>query len=214
MICRWLGTDIPYQDALHLQEEHVRKIQEGMASGTIFLMEHTPVYTIGRTRDQSSLGEPSALPHPVFEINRGGQATYHGPGQLVGYPVLDLKEYGRDLHVYLRLLEEALVATLAHFEISARRREGLTGVWVEDRKIASIGVGLRRWVTMHGFALNILPASLPPFLSITPCGISGMTTTCLHHESRLQPTSREVGEIVREHLSTSLAALAETSPSS
>ncbi len=214
MISRWLGTDVPYQDALQLQEEQIHKVRSDGASETIFLMEHAPVYTIGRTRDQRSLGETSGLPHPVFEINRGGQATYHGPGQLIGYPVLDLQNYGRDLHAYLRLLEEALIATLSDFGVAARHREGLTGVWVEDRKIASIGVGVRRWVTMHGFALNIRPESLPPFLRITPCGIDGVTTTCLHDESLQEPTTREVGEIARQHLSAKLAKLAENSPAS
>ncbi|MCH2064024.1 MAG: lipoyl(octanoyl) transferase LipB [Roseibacillus sp.] len=214
MISRWLGTNVPYQDALQLQEEHIRRIRSGGTSETIFLMEHAPVYTIGRTRDQSSLGETSDLPHPVFEINRGGQATYHGPGQLIGYPILDLQNYGRDLHTYLRLLEDALVATLSDFGVTAQNREGLTGVWVENRKIASIGVGVRRWVTMHGFALNIRPESLPPFLRITPCGIDGVTTTCLHHESGLQPTTQEVGEIAQNYLSAKLAELAENLPAS
>ena len=98
MIPCWLGTDISYQDALALQEDHVSRIQAGEASETLFLLEHSPVYTIGRTRNRSSLGDSSRLPHPVYEINRGGQATYHGPGQLVGYPILDLRNYGKDLH--------------------------------------------------------------------------------------------------------------------
>ena len=211
MISRWLGTNAPYQGTLQLQEEHVRQLQSGAASETVFLLEHAPVYTIGRTRDQSSLGDTSHLPHPVFEIARGGQATYHGPGQLVGYPILDLQNYGKDLHAYLRLLEESLVANLADFSIVARRREGLTGVWVEDRKIASIGVGVSKWVTMHGFALNISPESLPPFLAITPCGIDGVTTTCLHHESGQHPDTQEVGKATLHHLSTKLAELAENS---
>jgi len=207
MISRWLGTNAPYQATLQLQKEHVRQLQSGAASETIFLLEHAPVYTIGRTRDQSSLGATSPLPHPVFEINRGGQATYHGPGQLVGYPILDLLNYGKDLHAYLRVLEESLVTTLADFSVAARRREGLTGVWVEDRKIASIGVGVRRWVTMHGFALNISPDSLPPFLAITPCGIDGVTTTCLHHESSQRPDTQEFGKATLHHLSSKLAEL-------
>ncbi|MBP35279.1 MAG: octanoyltransferase [Roseibacillus sp.] len=211
MISRWLGTNVSYQDALQFQEEHVRQLQSGEAAETVFLLEHAPVYTIGRTRDQSSLGDTSHLPHPVFEINRGGQATCHGPGQLVGYPILDLHNYGKDLHAYLRLLEESLVTTLADFGVLARRREGLTGVWVEDRKIASIGVGVRKWITMHGFALNISPESLPPFLAITPCGIDGVTTTCLHHESSQQPDTQAVGKATLHHLSIKLAELAANS---
>ena len=179
MIPCWLGTDISYQDALALQEDHVSRIQAGEASETLFLLEHSPVYTIGRTRNRSSLGDSSRLPHPVYEINRGGQATYHGPGQLVGYPILDLRNYGKDLHSYLRLLERSLIDMLNEFGIKATVREGLTGVWVQDRKIASIGVGVRKWISMHGFALNVTAESLPPFIHITPCGIEAVSYTHL-----------------------------------
>ena len=199
MIPCWLGPDIPYQEALDLQEDRVRKIHSGEAPETMFLLEHAPVYTIGRTRNQSSLGDSTHLPHPVYEINRGGQATYHGPGQLVGYPILNLRNYGQDLHAYLRLLEDSLIATLADYDVIARSRSGLTGVWVENRKIASIGVGVRRWVTMHGFALNVTAESLPPFLHITPCGLEGVTTTCLHDEAEESPSPKEVGERVLHH---------------
>ena len=200
MIPCWLGSDIPYQEALDLQEDCVRKIHSGKGPETMFLLEHSPVYTIGRTRNQSSLGDSTHLPHPVYEINRGGQATYHGPGQLVGYPILNLRNYGQDLHAYLRLLENSLIATLADYDVIARSREGLTGVWVQNRKIASIGVGVRKWVTMHGFALNVTAASLPPFLHITPCGLEGVTTTGLHDETRKSPSTDEVGERVLHHL--------------
>ncbi len=213
MIAQWLGSDVPYEDGLKIQDEHVRKIQSGDASETLFLMEHSPVYTIGRTRDQSSLGEAPHLPHPVFEINRGGQATYHGPGQLVGYPILNLRNYGRDLHAYLRLLESVLVDTLSDFGIVAHTREGLTGAWVNERKIASIGVGVRKWITMHGFALNVSPLSLPPFLNITPCGIEGVTTTCLHHESSQLPEPKTVGVVIFKHLADQLANLRDESSS-
>ena len=192
----WLGSGVSYNEALTLQEETVASRLTGESGDTLFLLEHAPVYTIGRTRDQSSLGETAHLPHPVVEINRGGQATYHGPGQLVGYPILDLRAYGRDLHAYLRRLEEALIATLADYGITARRRDGLTGVWVDDRKIASLGVGVRKWISMHGFALNITKDSLPPFQSITPCGIDGVAMTSLHSESAERPTVQEDGESI------------------
>ncbi len=203
----WLGSGVPYQDALERQDALVAASLAGTAPDTLLLLEHAPVYTIGRTRDQSSLGDTSHLPHQVVEINRGGQATYHGPGQLVGYPILNLRHYGKDLHLYLRLLEDALIATLADFGIAARRRKGLTGVWVGDRKIASIGVGLRKWIAMHGFALNVTPACLPAFAAITPCGIDGVTMTCLHHESAARPTTREVAELTTSHLQSRLATL-------
>jgi lipoyl(octanoyl) transferase len=126
------------------------------------------------------------LPHAVFETNRGGQATYHGPGQLTGYPILDLNTRGRDLHIYLRFLEEYLIRFSAGFGVTAQRREGLTGVWVGDRKLASIGVGVRKWISMHGFAINILATSTAAFSSITPCGLTGVEMTSLERESGMQ----------------------------
>ena len=174
---------VSYVDGLAMQENAVTSILAGEIGDTIFLLEHEPVFTIGRLRDRSSLSSVSSLPHPVYETNRGGQATYHGPGQLVGYPILDLNTRGRDLHLHLRLIEEALIAACADLGISAGRREGMTGVWVEKRKLASIGVGVRKWISMHGFAINVTPQSLPPFLSITPCGLEGVGMTCLEAEA-------------------------------
>lgn len=201
---RWLGTGLDYAGMLARQDELAAARLAGDIPDTLLLLEHAPVYTIGRTRNQASLRDPAALPHPCYETNRGGQATYHGPGQLVGYPILDLRLHGKDLHAYLRLLEEALINTLADFEIHAGRREGLTGVWIEDRKIASLGVGVRKWISMHGFALNITPASLPPFLAITPCGIEGVRMTCLHAESTAHPGVREVAETFKARFSSLL----------
>jgi len=146
------------------------------------LLEHEPVYTIGRTPDQSSLGDIAHLPHPLFTINRGGQATYHGPGQLIGYPIIDLHRCGQDLHRYLRWMEGLLLETLSAFRVTATTRPNLTGVWVEDRKIASIGVGVRHWITMHGFALNVC-GDLAPFDQIVPCGIANVTMTSLEKET-------------------------------
>ena len=172
-----------YQETLQLQEQLVRAHQENPErEDDLLLLEHAGVYTIGRTRDHTSLRPGSALPFPVYEINRGGQATYHGPGQLVGYPITDLNRGGRDLHNYVTALENALIETCARFGVQARIREGLVGVWVEDRKIASIGVGVKKWIAMHGFALNVTRDSLPPFQAITPCGIQGVQMTCLENE--------------------------------
>lgn len=201
---------MPFEDGLHLQEELVKSRLADEANDTVLLLEHAPVYTIGRTRNQGSLGDTAHLPYPVVEINRGGQATYHGPGQLIGYPILDLRTRGKDLHAYLRTLEEALILTLAHYDIVAQRREGLTGVWIENRKIASIGVGVRKWISMHGFALNVTPECLGPFLSITPCGIEGVSMTSLHRESSARPSPREVGEVLIAHLRDRLASLPDT----
>lgn len=179
---RWLGR-LPFADALALQEELVAKKRADQSLGDeLLLLEHEPVYTIGRTPDQSSLRGAAHLPHPLFPTNRGGQATYHGPGQLMGYPIIDLRNCGQDLHRYLRWLEELLVETLATMDILATTRSGLTGVWVENRKIASIGVGVRHWITMHGFALNVC-GDLSAFDQIVPCGISNVTMTSIEKET-------------------------------
>lgn len=170
-----------FEAALALQENLVAELQEGRGEETLVLLEHEPVYTIGRTRDRSSLRQN--LPHPVFETNRGGQATFHGPGQLVGYPVLDLSRRGRDLHSYLRFLEDSLIGLSATYGVTAQNREGLTGVWVGPRKLASLGVGVRKWVSMHGFAINITRESTEAFAHITPCGLTGVEMTSLAHES-------------------------------
>lgn len=174
---------VSYEEGLRLQQEHVEAILAGKGEDALILLEHDPVFTIGRLRDRSSLRDDSKLPYPVFETNRGGQATYHGPGQLVGYPILDLNRRGRDLHEHLRNIEEILIRACADFGVNAVRREGLTGVWVEDRKLASIGVGVRKWIAMHGFALNITRDCLPPFFAITPCGLDGVTMSCLEVEA-------------------------------
>ncbi|MEO8353073.1 MAG: lipoyl(octanoyl) transferase LipB [Chthoniobacteraceae bacterium] len=180
---RWLGR-VRYHDALALQEELVaRKIADPSAPDSLLLLEHELVYTIGRTPDQSSLRDLSSLDHLIVQTNRGGQATCHGPGQLVGYPILDLRVRGQDLHAYLRVLEQIIIETAAHFRVTAARREGLTGVWVEDRKLASIGVGVRRWISMHGFALNVTTECLAGFARITPCGISDVQMTSLDREA-------------------------------
>ncbi len=177
----WLGR-IGYAEALALQESIVaEKIADAARPDELLLLEHDPVFTIGRTPDRSSLRDPATLPHPLITISRGGQATFHGPGQLVGYPILDLNARGRDLHVYLRQLEDFLVGVCAHFGVAAQRRDGLTGTWVGEKKIASIGVGVRRWVSLHGFALNVC-GDLAPFDEITPCGIAGVEMTSLERE--------------------------------
>jgi len=174
-----------FAEAFAQQEAFVqRKHTDPKIADEIWLLEHDSVYTIGRTPDRSSLRGGSHLEYPLFEINRGGQVTYHGPGQLVGYCLLDLRRYGHDLHRYLRWIEAVLIELLAQYEIDATTREGLTGVWIENRKIASIGVGLRHWITMHGFALNV-GGDLTPFDAITPCGISGVTMTSMEKETEV-----------------------------
>jgi len=167
---RWLGR-MDFANALALQEEIVAKKREDPSHlDELLLLEHEPVYTIGRTPDQSSLLDAAHLPHALFAINRGGQATYHGPGQLMGYPIIDLRRCGQDLQF------------IAGYGIAASRRESLTGVWIGERKIASIGVGVRHWITMHGFALNVC-GDLSPFNHIVPCGINNVAMTSMEKET-------------------------------
>jgi lipoyl(octanoyl) transferase len=197
MNIEWLGR-IHYEAGLQIQNAKLESCLD-TGSETVLLLEHEPVYTIGRLPDKSSLRGLSQLPYPVFETNRGGQATYHGPGQLVGYPILDLRVRGRDLHIYLRNLENLLIDLLDDFEISASRVEGKTGVWIDNRKIASIGVGVRKWVTMHGFALNV-SSDLHGFQHIIPCGIADVMMTSISRELSKEISLETVRERMNPHL--------------
>jgi lipoyl(octanoyl) transferase len=202
MKIEWLSR-IDYEMGLRIQDERLVSCLS-TAAETVLLLEHEPVYTIGRLPDKSSLRAAGLLPYPVFETNRGGQATYHGPGQLVGYPILDLRVRGRDLHVYLRKLECLLIDFMADFGIGASRLEGKTGVWVEDRKIASIGVGVRKWVTMHGFALNV-SSDLHGFQHITPCGIANVQMTSVSRELGKEISLETIREKIEPYLRRYLA---------
>jgi lipoyl(octanoyl) transferase len=202
---RWLGR-ISYEKGLEMQEQLVEMMARGESPEHLLLLEHEPVYTMGRSRDETSLGDEHQLPHPVYRTNRGGQATYHGPEQLVGYPLLDLDLRGRDLHRYLRFLEETLILVLKEYGVRGCRREGLTGVWVENRKMASIGIGVRRWISMHGFALNV-GENLPGFESITPCGISDVIMTSLSKEAGRPLETSDVADAASEIFTGELAKL-------
>jgi lipoyl(octanoyl) transferase len=215
---RWLGR-MEFARALALQEELMtKKRNDPSLDDQLLLLEHEPVYTIGRTPDRSSLSAPGSrpghdgelgnahLPHPLFSINRGGQATYHGPGQLMGYPIINLRRCGQDLHKYLRWLELLLIDLLAQYDIIAQRRESLTGVWVENRKIASIGVGVRHWITMHGFALNVC-GDLSPFGHIVPCGISNVTITSMEKETEKSFTVADVAQTLEKLALDSIVSL-------
>jgi lipoyl(octanoyl) transferase len=180
-----LGT-IPYGDALSLQRRLADDRLAGrQASDLLLLLEHPPVVTLGRgTRATSLPLDPESLRRrgiEVFEVERGGDVTYHGPGQLVGYPIFDLREHREDLHWYLRQLEEALIVALGDFGIAGERNAGYTGVWTGGRKIASIGVHAKQWVTWHGFALNV-STGLSAFDLIIPCGIPGVVMTSVAKE--------------------------------
>ena len=180
-----LGT-MPFVEALDLQRAVARaRISGLLGDDVLLLVEHPPVVTQGRSsKAQHLLASPALLAArgvDLHEVERGGDVTFHGPGQLVGYPIIDLKRHKQDLHWYLRSLEEALIGALATFEISGERRAGLTGVWTEGRKIASIGVHARDWVTWHGFALNV-STDLTFFDLIVPCGIAAVKMTSIAAE--------------------------------
>ncbi|MAW11486.1 MAG: octanoyltransferase [Verrucomicrobiales bacterium] len=204
----WLG-EISFEDGLEIQNNKVNERVRGIISDQVLLLEHEPVYTIGRTQDQSSLPEDRTnLPHPLFITNRGGKATYHGPGQLVGYPILNLKDYKKDLHLYLRSIERSIIKSCIQYGVQASTKEGLTGVWCNDRKIASIGVGVRQWVSMHGFAINV-NGDLSPFNEITPCGIQNAEMTNMETEIGGSINFKEFSDSVFENLIEELTLLSQ-----
>ena len=176
----------PYPEALEIQRELRRRRIEGtLAEDVLLLVEHPPVVTLGRGTRTSSLPiGPAALERrgvEVFEVERGGDVTLHAPGQLVGYPILDLRQHRQDLHWYLRSLEDVLILALGSFDIEADRNPGRTGVWTAGRKIASIGIHVKQWVTLHGFALNVT-TDLDLFDLIVPCGIPQVVMTSVAAE--------------------------------
>ena len=176
----------PYAEVLELQRALCRlRIAGGLGDDILLLVEHEPVYTLGRSTRASSLpvttNDLEASGAEVHDVERGGDVTYHGPGQLVGYPIIDLAHHRQDLHWYLRELEGAMIDALGALGVPAERRAGLTGVWTRGRKIASIGVHVKQWVTMHGFALNVT-LDLAPFERIVPCGIQDVVMTSVAAE--------------------------------
>ncbi len=177
---------VPYAEALTRQRALAEdRIAGRLGCDTLLLLEHPPVVTLGRGTRASSLPlAPELLTRrgiEVYEIERGGDVTYHGPGQLVGYPIFDLSAHRKDLHWFLRQIEEALILALARFGIAGERRASYTGVWTGGRKIASIGIHVRQWVTWHGFALNVT-TDLSPFELIVPCGIPDVVMTSVARE--------------------------------
>ena len=159
-----------YKAVWDLQKEMQQQRINGNIEDTLILVEHNPVYTLGKNANEDHLLQSRDESVDVFNIERGGDITFHGPGQLVGYPILDLSNYKKSVSWYMRTLEQVLIDTLIEFKIIAQRNDGLTGVWVGDEKIAALGVRISRWVTMHGFALNVNP-DLSFYDGIIPCGI-------------------------------------------
>lgn len=180
-----------YREALQRQMDLVQSVRTGASPETLVFTEHRPVYTIGARPGaiQHLLLDPAGLAAAGIDLvhtNRGGDITYHGPGQVVGYPILRLDQRGKDLHAYLRGLEGVLLNTLAHFGIEGERREGFTGIWIGRKKIAAIGVAVKGWTSYHGFALN-LDLDLSPFGHIVPCGITDGSVTSILLEAPPAP---------------------------
>lgn len=199
----YLGR-VPYETALLLQENRVVEVRNHTAPEALFLLEHDPVLTLGRNaRSENITASPEALEKEgirIFECGRGGDVTYHGPGQLVGYPILDLSPDQKDVWKYVRNLEEALIRTLADFGIRGRRFQGLTGVWVGNEKVAAIGVRISRWVTSHGFALNVT-TNLDHFRTIVPCGIRDYGVTSMERLEGNPPSLEAVARSAGGHFS-------------
>ena len=190
---------ISYAEGLKLQEELVSARKEHRIPDTLLLLEHAPVITLGRSAKRANvLASDELLAQrgvELFECNRGGDVTFHGPGQLVGYPIMDLRERERDAHVYLHSLEEVLIHTIRDFGIESGRDPSHAGVWVDNQEIAAIGLSLRKWITMHGFALNV-NTDLKQFTLINPCGFTNRRATSIS-----ELVGREVSiDFVKERL--------------
>jgi lipoyl(octanoyl) transferase len=190
-----------YCDALALQERLVAGIAAGSEDEVLLLLEHPPIYTIGRGGTLANVLDPAIR---VERVNRGGEVTWHGPGQVVGYPLINLGRRGRDLHRWLRFLEEWVVGSLAAFGVSGHCQPGSTGVWTAGGKIASIGIGVRRWVTMHGFGLNVHP-DLQAFDRINPCGMAGCPMTSMALELGFSPSLSAVSRQLHQDFASLVA---------
>jgi lipoyl(octanoyl) transferase len=188
-----LGT-VPYGEAWELQRSLAGAVSQGAIPDTVLLLEHPPVITLGRRTDETEVHVPESTDVEIVETNRGGKSTFHGPGQLVCYPILDLKRHGRDVKQYVRNLEEALIRTVAPLGVEAQRVDGLTGIWVTrpPRKLASIGVHVSRWVTTHGYALNVALDPAPFTDWITACGLEDAMFTTVARETGRSVTVDEV----------------------
>jgi lipoyl(octanoyl) transferase len=193
---------VPYQEAWALQRSLAGAVSQGAIPDAVVFLEHPPVVTLGRRAESGELHLPAEADIEVVETNRGGKSTFHGPGQLVCYPILDLRRHGKDVKKYVRDLEEALIRTLSPLGVEATRIEGLTGVWLErpPRKIASIGVHISRWITTHGYALNVDLDPAPFTEWITACGLEDAAFTTLARELDRPVTVDEVRPFARDAL--------------
>lgn len=189
----WRVSDapVPYDQALAFMEERARAIRDGTARECIWLLEHPPLFTAGTSADPAELTNPQRF--PVYEAGRGGRYTYHGPGQRVGYVMLDLEKRGKDIRCFVHALEGWMIGALSELGVSAHRADGRIGIWVgsgpEEAKIGALGVRVKRWVTLHGFALNVAP-DLSHFGGIIPCGIAEFGVTSLAELGKQMPMVR------------------------
>jgi lipoyl(octanoyl) transferase len=184
-----------YNDAHQLQLDLLTARIEDRIPDTLLLTEHDPVITLGRGATPTDIPDANL---PIIEIERGGEATFHGPGQVVAYPIIKLSEHRRDLHRYLRDLEEVIIRLLAEFQITAHRESGLTGVWIADKKVCSIGVAVRRWVAWHGLALNVF-TDLTAFQRFRPCGLHPEVMTRLADHADLPPATILIEVLLIKH---------------
>jgi lipoyl(octanoyl) transferase len=199
----WRVSDapVPYEEALRFMEERAAAIREGSARECIWLLEHPPLFTAGTSADPSELFNP--LGFPVYEAGRGGRYTYHGPGQRVGYVMLDLERRGKDIRRFVHSLEGWIIDALAEFGVAAHRADGRIGIWVgkgaDEAKIGALGVRVKRWVTLHGFAINVAP-DLAHFSGIVPCGIAEFGVTSLAQLGKQMAVTAVDGALKRSFL--------------
>ena len=190
-----------YKNVLSLQKKLQKQRIAGNIKDTLILVEHEPVYTLGKNANRHHLLQSRDKSVEVHNIERGGDVTFHGPGQLVGYPILDLRNYKKSVSWYMRTLEELTIRVLKEFDIKGSRIKGLTGVWVDNKKIAAQGVRISRWVTMHGFSINVCP-QLSYYDGIIPCGIFDYDVTsmeeCLNKKLSIKKIKNSVSEIFLE----------------
>ncbi len=193
---------IDYKDAWDLQKSVHQLRVENKIDDVLFLLEHTHTYTLGKTADKENLvGDKKYLDEnkiSVYDIDRGGDITYHGPGQIVGYPIISLTNWKQDTHKYLRAIEEVIIKVCSEFDLQGSRVDKYTGVWLDDRKICAIGIKVSRWITMHGFAFNV-NTDLKLFSGIIPCGITDKDVTSLNRELKKEISLNEVKEKIIHH---------------
>ena len=201
----WIGRR-EYKNTWDLQSRIQEKVKENVLNGIVLLLEHDPVYTIGKNADESNLLPSIPANIKVVQTDRGGDVTYHGPGQLVGYPIIDLRKYNKSIPAFMRGLETSCIELLSQLGIFASTKEGLTGVWVDDKKIVALGVRLSRWVSMHGFAINV-STDIQQYRGIIPCGISDYGITSIERLKSTDFSLYEISLLLVQYLTDMISSL-------